>query len=343
MATKTPPAPTAKAQQPPDERFWVKYSRHHELPISGMASLVWHTLALVTIVVVAWVITSASRNDMPIELVDFGPGSGGTNGVGTSPNRGDGSPLTEAVAASQLPPDAKVPTEPLRDVPGLTIKLKDILAEVEANKDDEREITKGADHATQTLRRLADMDKKIRSALLSGIGNGTPGSGGGSGGGNQGGTGDQPGPGNRSTRAKRMVRWTITFNTQSGGDYLKQVHVLGAILAFNSPDGELRCVRDLMRRPVQADPVSRDELQKLNRLFWIDDRRDSVEQLARAMGLDYVPDRIYALFPHDFEQELLRKELAFKNKKEEEIIETRFQILMRGDKYTVVVTDQRHY
>jgi hypothetical protein len=59
------------------------------------------------------------------------------------------------------------------------------------------------------------------------------------------------------------------------------------------------------------------------------------------MGLDFVPDRIYALFPRNVEEELLKKELAFKNKTEDQIIETRFQVLMRGDSYTVIVTNQR--
>ena len=89
--------------------------------------------------------------------------------------------------------------------------------------------------------------------------------------------------------------------------------------------------------------LPRIALQKLNRIFWIDDKRESVEQLARALGLDFIPDRIVALFPHEFEKELLGKELAFRNKKESEILETRFQVLIRGRGYEVIVTDQRYF
>src|SRR5206468_303868 len=81
MATQTPtrPEPSKKPDRPPDEKFWVKYSPHHELPVSGMASLAWHTLAIVLVVAVAWVVGRNSRDDMPIELIQFGsPGSGGT-------------------------------------------------------------------------------------------------------------------------------------------------------------------------------------------------------------------------------------------------------------------------
>ena len=174
-----------------------------------------------------------------------------------------------------------------------------------------------------------------------GGGQGGPGTGGGKGTGTGTGEGAGTDPGKiANVRTKRKLRWTITFNTQSGADYLRQVHVLGAILAFKTPDGDVKCVKDLMRRPVKLE---KEDLQQLNRIFWIDDRRDSVEQLARAMGLDFVPDQVFALFPREFEEELLKKELAFRNKKEDEIIETRFQILMRGNSYTVIVTDQRYF
>jgi hypothetical protein len=329
MATKTPsPRPAATPSQLPDEKFWVKYSPHHEMTISGMASLAWHTLAIVLVVVVAWAVAGSNRDDMPIELVDY-TGSGGNGGTAHDRSIGDGNALVEAVA-SDLPPDARMPTEPLHDIPGLEIKVPDLLGDVVVDPDAERELLKITEHGTRALEQLQKLDKGMRKTLMGGGGQGTPGAKGGSGGGREGGT--------INARVKRKLRWTITFNTESGADYLRQVHVLGAILAFRTPAGELKCVKDLLRRPVKLED---DDVAKLDRIFWIDDRRDSVEQLARAMGLDFVPDRIYALFPRNVEEELLKKELAFKNKTEDQIIETRFQVLMRGDSYTVIVTNQR--
>jgi hypothetical protein len=49
-----------------------------------------------------------------------------------------------------------------------------------------------------------------------------------------------------------------------------------------------------------------------------------------------------ALFPQEFENELLRKELAFRNRKESEIGETRFQIRIQGRDHETVVTDQQY-
>ena len=53
MATPTQ-APAAESNaKPSDERFWVKYSPHHELPISSLASVAWHVFGLVLIVLIS--------------------------------------------------------------------------------------------------------------------------------------------------------------------------------------------------------------------------------------------------------------------------------------------------
>src|SRR5919197_5004797 len=98
----TRPAPK-KPEQPPDERFWVKYSPHHELPISGMASLAWHTLVAVLIVVVGFIVAGSRTEDMPIETVDFAGGGGGgyPNSVGVG--SGLPSPMQPVEAAADQP------------------------------------------------------------------------------------------------------------------------------------------------------------------------------------------------------------------------------------------------
>ena len=55
-----------------------------------------------------------------------------------------------------------------------------------------------------------------------------------------------------------------------------------------------------------------------------------------------LPERVGAFFPKELENQLLLKELAYQNKREDQIKETRFQILMKGGgRYEVVVVDQR--
>jgi hypothetical protein len=48
-----------------------------------------------------------------------------------------------------------------------------------------------------------------------------------------------------------------------------------------------------------------------------------------------------AFFPEELEQNLLRIELKFRNRKEEEILETRFEIRGYSGRYEPVVVSQR--
>jgi hypothetical protein len=332
MAAEAPAPPKPDVDSP----FWTKYSQHHEMPISGLASLAWHILAAVLIVALAFVISRRDDADMPIESVTVGGGGGSPQGVG--PGRGDAG-LVEAAAPRDLPPDAVLPKEPLADITDLKINPADLLKDLNLDQEAAREMTKVIERGTQASRKLKDLDKKTREGLL-GQGKGGPGSGGGSGTGDGPGSGGGEGPTTGNIRAARKLRWTIMFNTVSGYDYLRQLDTLGAILAVKAPDGELKTIHHLLERPVKLET---EDLQKLNRIFWIDDKPDTVEQLTAAMGLPFTPPQVIALFPYKFERELLDKELKFRNRKETEIQETRFQILMRGGKnYQIVVIDQRY-
>src|SRR5262249_40406759 len=250
-------------------------------------------------------------------------------------------PRVEAATEQELPPDVVRPSEPLTDITDVKIPPKDLLQGLEDDLEAQRELAKITERGTQALQKLANLDKQLRDGLMGtpGKGQGGPGSGGGKGRGIGAGEGDGEGDrGKINQRTKRKLRWTITFNTSSGQDYLRQLHVLGAILAFRHPDGDVRVVKDLIRRPVKMEV---EDLQALNRIFWIDDKREAVEQLVRALGLDFTPNQIVALFPYDFEQQLLKKELAFRNKQEEQIHETRFLVVVRGSTYEIYVTQQR--
>jgi hypothetical protein len=317
----------------------VKYSRHHELPISSMASLTWHVLVGVLIVVVGYIVTRDRSVDMPIETVAYGdPGGGGVqNGVGNA--SGLGAPQVEAATEQEMPKDAR-PLEPLADIKGLQIKAKDLLQGLEDDADAQRELAKFTDHGTQSLQKLAKLDEQFRKRLMGtpGYGQGGPGSGGGKGSGIGQGDGDGEGSGKINARTKRRLRWTLTFNISSGNDYLRQLQTLGAILAFKHPDGEIKVVKELLKRPVKLEV---EDIQALNRIFWIDDAPDSVHKLAQALGLDFTPREIVALFPHDMEQTLVEKEKTFYNKREDQILETRFQVRMTGKGYDISVLQQR--
>ena len=337
--SKTPAA--KQSSQPPEERFWIKYSPHHELPISSLASIAWHTFAVVLVIVIAFVVSINRTNDMPIESISLGGGGGNPQGIGPGSGTGKPSGLVEAATAAERPKDFRAPEKPLQDL-DLRVAATDLFAGIADDPEALRQVAKMTERGTEALERLSKMDKNLRDQLL-GQGKGGPGSGGGRGVGAGPGDGDGDGPGGRiNARTKRKLRWTMMFNTSSGQDYLKQLHVLGAILALKPSLGEdVKVVKNLLARPVKLET---EDLQKLDRIFWIDDKHESVEQLIRAMGLEFVPDRIIAFFPKELESQLLIKELGFRNKREDQILETRFQILMRGNgKYEIVVVDQRYY
>jgi len=53
------------------------------------------------------------------------------------------------------------------------------------------------------------------------------------------------------------------------------------------------------------------------------------------------PSRFLVFFPGEFEEKLLRLEQGYRGKKENEIIETKFDIRRHGDTYEPVVIQQR--
>jgi hypothetical protein len=338
MATPTQPAAEAQVN-PPDERFWVKYSPHHELPISSLASVAWHVFGLVLIVLVAFVVSYARNDDMPIETVSMPGGGGNPLGVGSASGGSTGG-LVEATKSRDLPREARSTDKANPDAP-LTVSPTDIFAGLTDDPEAQRKIAKIAERGTDALDRLNKLDKNLRDALAAGKGKGGPGDGGGRGPGSGPGDGDGSGLGKLSQTAKRRLKWTISFSTAGGIDYLRQLNALGGILAIAvPPENEIKFIKNVMHRPVKWE---KDDLARLmrERIYWIDDKPDSVQQLATGLGLNFVPDRIGAFFPKELEELLLRKELAHQNKREEQIRETRFQVIMRGlRQYDIIVVHQ---
>ena len=136
----------------------------------------------------------------------------------------------------------------------------------------------------------------------------------------------------------RPLRWVLLFDTRSGQDYLRQLRALGAILAVPEGEGKYRVFRDLSRQPAVGKV---EDLSTIRRIFWIDSKRESVDSLTDALGIKPPPSHIVAFFPAALEDHLLNKELKYRNRREEDIRETRFRIVGRGGRYEPEVEDQR--
>lgn len=143
-----------------------------------------------------------------------------------------------------------------------------------------------------------------------------------------------------SKREKRMLRWTLSFEKSTCEEYVKQMQELGAILAFPTEKEEYVLVRDLSKRPAEAKEAKTEDIGKMNRIYWFDKDLESVRSVCKLLGIKGSPEYFIAFFPEKLENELYEKELKYKNRKEDEIQETKFKVLRRGETLKVKVVEQ---
>jgi len=267
--------------------------------------------------------------------------SGNPDGVAGTRGNGGGDPEGAEVPAV---PDSENHFDITRDHP--LSELRDArnnaadLPEVKDNDAAKRLIAEGGKNVDKLLRLKGPTREKLTEGLSKG--NGGSGNNGGIGTGSEGGNGPGVGPGSGNSdpnkRAKRSLRWTLIFNTRDGQDYKRQLLAFGAILAIpdpkNPPDGYL-LINDLKNPRAAAGDVG-----KIERLYWIDDKPSSVHSLAGALSIAQ-PSHFIVFFPREFEEKLLRLELGYRNKKEDEITETRFEVRFRNGTYEPFVISQR--
>lgn len=361
MATDAPSSPPSKPRPPlvpPEERFWIRYSPHQELPLSAASSFALHILVGGLLILAAVYLSryfKKSARPIPVEAVRLLPGGGGGSPDGTPGGRGLGGNGQEAsnqgedTKQSQAGTSSTDPDRPPRltapDEKQPTLNLPD------ANV---RYVSTAPNKA------YALLDKGVRETLrprdpAPGNGNGTgtgrgngpggdpdkgrtgTGTGGGAGNGNGTGTGDAngPGKGNLTQREKRMLRWHMLFDTQDGNDYLSQLRQLGAILAIPLGAGdpantEFGLVREL-RRPAT---VRREDVRKVQRIYWIDDNARNVQAIMAALGINMAPGYFVAFMPEKLEQNLFEIEKEYMDRhhpgaNEDQIQLTKFK-LRRG-------------
>ncbi len=338
---KAKPA-TKPLRVPPEERFWQRYSPHFEFPLSICSSTFLHAITLVGLAVLPLLLGLIFKLDSsppPFDTIVIAGGGGNPEGVGKGPPDGVLPSGKENVQqeeikdpVSQLPKD-KLDLQKARQNQ-LDLKLKESARS--------RPVDPASTPVSRQLKDAGNKARKELEGLLASKGKGGSGSGGGQGIGTGTGKGPFTGPGNNtlSQREKRKSRWVMIFNTTSGEDYLQQLRGLGAILAIRpDPNGPYLVIRDLSERP--AHPKAED-LSQLDRIYWIDDKPESVRSLSQALGLDPQPPVIVAFFPRSVEEELLKKELAeLGSSNEDEIEVTYFKVRRNGNRYEVVVTNQQ--
>lgn len=163
------------------------------------------------------------------------------------------------------------------------------------------------------------------------------------------GTGGRPlgsgGPGRGG--AKREQRWYVEFAEK--GDlksYAEQLDFFGIELGCRFPEEGRLVFLSKMSQDVPAQRELREtDGDKEKRLFmnWQDGSQDRVQADIELFGkakIDATPGIIMHFYPAETEQMLAQLELAYGNKKTEEIRRTYFQVRRNGGGYEFVVTKQ---
>src|SRR5690349_20705261 len=114
---------TAKQQRPllpPDEKLWIRYSAHHELPLAGMTSFFIHGLVfgLMALAGVWYLFQRESETNKPpsMDMVQLSGGGDGFEGAGGE--AGSPAPHAQTVLTPTTPTNM---AEPLPEV-GINLK-----------------------------------------------------------------------------------------------------------------------------------------------------------------------------------------------------------------------------
>jgi hypothetical protein len=345
MATSAPPASNSDARPadnefliPPEDTIWKRYSPHHEAPMSFLGSGAFHVVVLGVVgllVFLAYVWWNPPRQNLPIDTIRM-PGGGGGSPKGKGSGPGIGSGGEDLSADPNQDPSGEALQRPDLDVQ----EAKQMKFEFKDDPTAQRWIEQGNENLKKIARLNPDARNQLRDGINPGEGRGGTGKGGGKG------TGDGPvaGPGKGdgrmlNEREKRMLRWTMVFDTRSGQDYRDQLAGLGAIVAVPTGDGKDYRICDLSKKPYQ---LVDEDLSKIQRIYWVDDKPQSVRSLLGAIGVTGHASHFVAFMPLELEEELARKELSFKGLAEDQIYETKFKVLRgAGGKYDVKVIDQK--
>src|SRR5437870_1088365 len=115
-ATPPPTANPLRLPVPPEEKFWKRYSPHHEAPLSGVSSMASHIVLILMILMIGWVASKvkdeAANRSLPVDVVRVNsPGGGGSPpGIGNRPGGPDAAEK-ENPGAEQKSPDQKPASE----------------------------------------------------------------------------------------------------------------------------------------------------------------------------------------------------------------------------------------
>jgi hypothetical protein len=307
----------------PEEAFWDKYNKRLEFPLSTVAAILLHVLIGAVIVFGIFRLMNSKSDRAAVvlqaaDIVGFDDGGRGAPNQGGEPDpairRPDGGALMKS----------PTPVEP-KSLPEIKI---DIRKRIEHTDPDGKLPISDSNAA-----RLADLHKSILDKFL-----GAP---------RGSGPGDRSGGTGADSTLGRNLRWVLRFKVQGGRDYVDQLRSMGAVLVFPRPEDGKQLVYYSIGNSLPGAPrdggLADDAFTNVlaGKIRFSDARRDAVQGVAGAVGLDFTPRTFWAFFPKDLEEKLARLETGYRNKRSEDIEETIFRVTMRGGSYDVIVDEQK--
>jgi hypothetical protein len=329
---------------PPEEQFWHRYSPHHEFPLSSITSFVLHALIIGLLLLIGAVIvwTGQDKQNDPVRLgsVRFEGGGGGGSPEGTSE---DGPGAARASKSEDVQPSKPGGAAPEVRSDTSSANLQD--PSRSPGRLEVPEVKDGAQARQSTEINFGEIGEKARRAQEDikrqlTKGRGGSGSGGGKDTGKDKGRGSRVGSGKdlAEKRDERQKRWKLNFTTRNPQDYVRQMEFFKATIVIPTAGGGYAVAVD---RGTQLRPPRVQDISTIEGVFWVDDKPESVKRMCAGLGIHEALPWFAAFFPEDFERDLLRKELEFRGKREEQINETRFNVVSSGGGYQVVVASQQ--
>lgn len=337
---------------PPDEKFWQRYSPHHEFPLASMTSFFVHGIIYGVLVLagVLYMMRRESDTYKPPSLdVCVLQGGGGDEGKGAEPGLpGDSQPMNDVVSApvSRAVDTATDTPIQFKEAPKLDIAIPEV-GTTEVKDDLENQLAKVEQEASnQAKKEAAPKPPKI---AMPGTRNptgqgGLGGSGGGLGKGTKGtGLGPAGGPGGRPATKAEIYAWRWRFDLTGGGkEHVEKYLAMGVTVAVLAPDGKYLFLGDLRRRPVERTPGNIAKFK--DAVMWQNTKLESLVALSKELQLGFVPQQVIMLLPREREERMAAAELEYAQKTgrpPQQIQATWFDFRLRDGAYEPVVLTQQ--
>ncbi|HMP04023.1 MAG TPA: hypothetical protein PKD86_09955 [Gemmatales bacterium] len=311
---------------PDDESIWSRYSANYEFPLSVATSVVLHLfVAMMAALASVWLFKFDDKVPELDAIIFAGGGGSGDGG-------GDPTGLEKLQEARAFKDDT-VPDSPIEFDPNMLPSM-----DLDPTKLNMKDAVKETEELARGVR--------DPSKIIGDVGRGGPGRGGGRGSGFGTGDGDGSGPGRQTARAKRKERWSIVLPLHDPEQFKYKLIELQTMVLVPESTGRYRLYRDLSKgRPPDHTVETQEGINRLNRIWYTNTDQEVCQGMAQQLGLPSTPNYIAIFVPQELELEMAKKELAYRNLTEEQVVkanlETVFEVSRSGSQFVVRVREQK--